>query len=190
MRHLIISLVIVAIAQSLAYLQLQSQFFWTWAKDHPLMMSLFGLPISILLIYFTKYCAIAFDGQVWPGRLIGFAVGYMAEDKTLSTQEQQAGARPRTYARHTQRGDFSSALLVLSAAVMKADGKLMKSELQYIRDFFDKQFGPASAAEQIGILKELSGNDTFYARGLFQNGAEIEPMFKLVVICNDPPRGN
>ena len=41
MRHLIISLVIVAIAQSLAYLQLQSQFFWTWAKDHPLMMSLY-----------------------------------------------------------------------------------------------------------------------------------------------------
>jgi len=39
----------------------------------------------------------------------------------------------------------------------------------------------------IGILKELSGNDSFYARGLFQNGAEIEPMFKLVVICNDPP---
>jgi len=39
----------------------------------------------------------------------------------------------------------------------------------------------------IGILKELSGNDTFYARGLFQNGCEIEPMFKLVVICNDPP---
>jgi P4 family phage/plasmid primase-like protien len=39
----------------------------------------------------------------------------------------------------------------------------------------------------IGILKELSGNDSFYARGLFQNGEEIEPMFKLVVICNDPP---
>lgn len=39
----------------------------------------------------------------------------------------------------------------------------------------------------IGILKELSGNDSFYARGLFQNGCEIEPMFKLVVICNDPP---
>ena len=38
-------------------------------------MSITGIPISILLIYFTKYCAIAFDGQVWPGRLIGFAVG-------------------------------------------------------------------------------------------------------------------
>ena len=39
----------------------------------------------------------------------------------------------------------------------------------------------------IGILKELSGNDSFYARGLFKEGGEMEPMFKLVVICNDPP---
>lgn len=39
----------------------------------------------------------------------------------------------------------------------------------------------------IGILKELSGNDSFFARGLFQAGGEIEPMFKLNVICNDPP---
>lgn len=75
MRNLIISLLFVVFAQGLAYLQLQSQFFWTWAKNHPLLMSLTGIPISILLIYFTKYCALAFDGQVWPGRLIGFAVG-------------------------------------------------------------------------------------------------------------------
>jgi len=39
----------------------------------------------------------------------------------------------------------------------------------------------------IGILKELSGNDSFFARGLYKEGAEIEPMFKVVVICNDPP---
>ena len=75
MRNLIISLFIITIAQSLAYLQLQSQFFWTWAKNHPILMSVMGVPISILLIYFTKHCALAFDGQVWPGRLIGFAVG-------------------------------------------------------------------------------------------------------------------
>lgn len=39
----------------------------------------------------------------------------------------------------------------------------------------------------IGLLKELSGNDTFFARGLYQNGCEIEPMFKLFIICNNPP---
>lgn len=34
-----------------------------------------------------------------------------------------------------------------------------------------------------GALKEYSGNDTFYARTLFEKGGEIEPMFKLVMIC-------
>lgn len=40
----------------------------------------------------------------------------------------------------------------------------------------------------IGILKELSGNDTFFARGLYREGQEITPMFKLILICNDPPK--
>lgn len=40
----------------------------------------------------------------------------------------------------------------------------------------------------IGILKELSGNDTFFARGLYKEGQEINPMFKLVLICNEPPK--
>jgi hypothetical protein len=75
MKNLIITLVLIIMAQLLAYLQTQGQFFWTWAKEHPLLMSITGIPISILLIYFTKYCALAFDGQVWPGRLIGFAIG-------------------------------------------------------------------------------------------------------------------
>lgn len=72
---LLVSLMIVVVTQILAYLQLQSQFFWTWAKDHPILMSLLGFPISIGLIYFTKFCAVAFEGQTWPGRLIGFSVG-------------------------------------------------------------------------------------------------------------------
>ena len=40
----------------------------------------------------------------------------------------------------------------------------------------------------IGILKELSGNDTFFARGLYKEGQEITPMFKLVLVCNKPPK--
>jgi len=40
----------------------------------------------------------------------------------------------------------------------------------------------------IGILKELSGNDTFFARGLYKEGCEITPMFKLTLICNEPPK--
>ncbi|MCK7532506.1 MAG: hypothetical protein MZV63_16490 [Marinilabiliales bacterium] len=32
-------------------------------------------------------------------------------------------------------------LLVLVAAVMKADGKVVKSELDYVKQFFVRQFG-------------------------------------------------
>ena len=42
----------------------------------------------------------------------------------------------------------------------------------------------------IGILKSLSGNDSYWARDLFQSGKssrEITPMFKLVFICNKLP---
>lgn len=43
----------------------------------------------------------------------------------------------------------------------------------------------------IGILKNLSGNDSYYARDLFEKGKEgreINPMFKLFFICNKPPK--
>jgi phage/plasmid-associated DNA primase len=42
-----------------------------------------------------------------------------------------------------------------------------------------------------GILNNLSGNDTFYARDLFEkgkDGREITPMFKLIFICNKLPK--
>lgn len=99
------------------------------------------------------------------GGLLGFALGYIVDDKSFKGAPG-AGSSTRTippgyerYRHHTQTGDFSSALLVLSAAVMKADQRLMRSELQYIRDFFLRQFGEVAAAQQIGILKELLKKD-------------------------------
>lgn len=42
----------------------------------------------------------------------------------------------------------------------------------------------------IGVMKKLSGNDSFWARDLFEKGKdtrEIQPLFKLVFICNRLP---
>ncbi|MFZ6051530.1 TerB family tellurite resistance protein [Halocola ammonii] len=96
------------------------------------------------------------------GAALGFALGYMFEDNSLAVKGQQDSRQSRNYSRNyqqyrhrTQPGDFASALLVLSATIMKADGKVMKSELNYVRDFFEKQFGPAMAAEQVGLLREI-----------------------------------
>jgi phage/plasmid-associated DNA primase len=40
----------------------------------------------------------------------------------------------------------------------------------------------------IGVLKELSGNDEIYVRGLYKESSKFTPQFKLIVICNKLPR--
>jgi DnaJ like chaperone protein len=99
------------------------------------------------------------------GGLIGFALGSYADagasgaannDQRGQQQRHAGGQRPP---HHTRVGDFTSALLVLSAAVMKADDKLLKSELNFIREFYTRQFGTMAAAEQMGVLKELLKKD-------------------------------
>jgi DnaJ like chaperone protein len=83
----------------------------------------------------------------------------MADDKSFTGVRQGETTQRQTnynqYRRQTQSGDFASALIVLSAAVMKADNRLLKSELDFIREFYTKQFGTAAAAQHIGVLKEL-----------------------------------
>ena len=64
--------------QSAVWFQTNGQFIWTWFKDHPFILSLFGIPISLGYIWATKFAFAAFDGTLWPGRLIGFAMGIIS----------------------------------------------------------------------------------------------------------------
>jgi hypothetical protein len=73
--HLFKALLLSLIAQVVTYLQLQGQFIWKGFRDNPYVVALVGYPISLLLISFTKESALAFNGETWPGRIIGFAVG-------------------------------------------------------------------------------------------------------------------
>ncbi len=50
-------------------------------------------------------------------------------------------------------------LLVLIAAVMKADGKVLKSELDYVKRFFVSRFGVETAREALQILRDLLKQD-------------------------------
>jgi P4 family phage/plasmid primase-like protien len=38
-----------------------------------------------------------------------------------------------------------------------------------------------------GAIKEYSGNDRIFVRGLYEDGGEMLPLFKMVMICNDLP---
>ena len=94
-NSVIIGLLLYFLTHIIIWFQVNGQFIWEWAKDHPWTMSLFGFPISYILIVATKYVVAGFDGLLWPGRLVGFGTGmivmailtycYMGEGITTKT---------------------------------------------------------------------------------------------------------
>ncbi|MFZ5941076.1 MAG: TerB family tellurite resistance protein [Bacteroidota bacterium] len=93
----------------------------------------------------------AFGGPI--GGILGLAVGSMFDYSGSS--DADAGAATATAPGHTRRGDYAASLLVLVAAVMKADGKVMKSELEYVRNFFRSRFGSETASEAMIMLRDI-----------------------------------
>jgi len=87
------------------------------------------------------------------GGLLGFLVGSMVDSTSVYTSTYSPGQV------RTTQGDFGVSLLVLIAAVMKADGKVVKSELDYVKQFFLRQFGRESAAEASIMLRDLLKKD-------------------------------
>ena len=79
------------------------------------------------------------------GGVLGFIVGSMF-DRSDGQQRVFTG---------TTHGDFTMSLLTLTAAVMKADGRIMKSELEYVRQYFSQSFGPAASQEAMLYLRDL-----------------------------------
>lgn len=88
----------------------------------------------------------AFFGPI--GGILGFALGSLFE----APDPSKGGSR--SYVESTT-GSFAMTLLVLVAAVMKADGRVLKSELNYVKKYFVQSFGEDSAAEAIKMLRDI-----------------------------------
>lgn len=88
------------------------------------------------------------------GAIIGFVVG-SAFDSSTKTRVEDPYSGTQRVSRRPTTGGYAMSLLVLVAAVMKADGKTMKSELIYVREFFVRNFGADSASEATKLLRDL-----------------------------------
>ena len=76
-KDIIICVTILFLSQIVIWFQLNGQLISQWCKDHPWILSLLGVPISYALILTTEYGYKGF-GELWPIRLMGFAVGMIS----------------------------------------------------------------------------------------------------------------
>jgi len=91
------------------------------------------------------------------GALLGFVFGSFI-DGMQSGEYMYDPSNPgaRTGMKQpTQSGDFIASLLILSAAVMKSDNKILRSELEFVKRFLVAQFGVDEAERQLITLREL-----------------------------------
>jgi len=104
------------------------------------------------------------------GGLIGYLLG-SAIEQYIDMSHQLPGGEPptggtRTYSATEQRNSFFVSLLVLSSAVIKADGKVHPAELNCVRDFFRRNFGDDAATQAMQMLERLNaGNVNIYQVG-------------------------
>ena len=90
------------------------------------------------------------------GAILGYAYGSMSSESTMGDIGMNHRSRHSAKTRH---GDFVISVLVLLAKVMKADGKLLRSELDYVKNFLKQQFGVQQAKELMMVFKEILDQD-------------------------------
>jgi DnaJ like chaperone protein len=91
---------------------------------------------AILGFYFTK--------SMW-GAIMGGFVGSLFNGTSSSNEKKK---------KQTNNYDFGRYLMMLSSVVIKADGRTLKSELNFVKKFFVQQFGEENAKKHVLNLKK------------------------------------
>jgi len=92
----------------------------------------------------------AFGGPI--GAILGFVFGSIVDNITVTTINT-------THRASTQQGEFVASLLVLTAAVMKAEGQVLRSELNYVKRTFLQQFSEEETRQHMLVLRDILKQD-------------------------------
>lgn len=87
------------------------------------------------------------------GALIGMFLGGQAEE--VATPD----GKTRNIPPGSARDGFVVSLLVLMAAVMKSDGKVLRSELNYAKNYLRNMLGAEKSREALIVLRDLINKD-------------------------------
>ena len=92
------------------------------------------------------------------GSIIGVLIATLFEKN--GADNQTSSSTNRTFrAQRTTAGDVRVSIIVLIACVIKSDGRVLKSEINYIKPFLLKTFGEEGAKQALLLLKELLKQD-------------------------------
>jgi DnaJ like chaperone protein len=100
------------------------------------------------------------------GGLIGFLLGGYVDRSIVVYGQAKAKARSegrrltpddlfQYYKQRTSQNDVGTIIMALSAAIMKADGKVVKSELDYVKAFIRQNFGEQNSSNYLQTLKHF-----------------------------------
>lgn len=98
------------------------------------------------------------------GAVLGYVLGKSLFDSAESSQAgdwQQVGGGSRRgpYRNTGTQSDLNVALMVLVAAVMKADGAVKRDELDFVKRFLLKNYGESRGNEMLHLLRDILKRD-------------------------------
>lgn len=85
------------------------------------------------------------------GALLGYGIGSLFENTSFSAEEL---SQEETL-REGNRNSFLFSLLAMASYIITADGRIMHSEMEYMREFLRRNFGQISVGQGEEILRNL-----------------------------------
>jgi len=87
------------------------------------------------------------------GAIMGLVLGHITEEQSsfMNGESQDRSAQ--------SRNGFLASLLILVAAVMKADGKVVRSELEFVKRSLIMTFGEKQASDALLLLRDILKQD-------------------------------
>lgn len=81
----------------------------------------------------------------WPGAILGFVIGSVMDNMNAGKTYNRGGSIFGRTATQNIPAEFELKLLALASVVIKADGKVDQSELDYVRRYFVQAYGKERA---------------------------------------------
>lgn len=106
----------------------------------------------------------SFGGPI--GAALGFILGSVIDG--VNFEQIEIDPRQGRNKIQTQSGDFEVSLLILSAIVIKSDGKVDKREQEFVRQQFTSMYGTRRANNAFKLFNEIIRRDNISTRQVAQ----------------------